>query len=286
VRGGPIEFPLEEDSGSVTRAMITGPAWGYRRRVRRSDGAGSTAVHRFYEVVQNHRFGFDALVAAGAAAAAILSARVINDEISRFEPGYDRPSELAVTAMMLAATIPLAWRRHLPLVVVCVVTAAFIASQNLFEAPETTVTSLTTLLAIYSAAAYGRSPLRAPLLAGCIIAILLEIARQLFIDTGDVAPAALTRGFLLAYNAVVFTLPWTIGALVRSLRRRQQDLAERAVELQQQREENARRAVLEERVRIARELHDVVAHHVSVMGIQAGAARRVMDRQPERRRRR
>jgi signal transduction histidine kinase len=62
--------------------------------------------------------------------------------------------------------------------------------------------------------------------------------------------------------------------------RREVQLAQRTAQLEREREENARRAVFNERVRIARELHDVVAHHVSVMGVQAGAARRVLATQP------
>lgn len=82
-------------------------------------------------------------------------------------------------------------------------------------------------------------------------------------------------------NAVFLALPLLLGAAVRSSRRRQQQLSAQTQELRRERERNAQRAVLDERVRIANELHDVVAHHVSVMGVQAGAARRVMTRQPE-----
>jgi signal transduction histidine kinase len=57
-------------------------------------------------------------------------------------------------------------------------------------------------------------------------------------------------------------------------------LEQRTVELEREREVTAAQAVALDRVRIARELHDVVAHHVSVMGVQAGAARLVIDRDP------
>jgi signal transduction histidine kinase len=106
--------------------------------------------------------------------------------------------------------------------------------------------------------------------------------RELFFSQPIFKHLPLTQGVVLAYNvAVVIGLPLLLGLTVRALRERQRQLVAQATELQREREENARRAVLEERVRIARELHDVVAHHVSVMGVQAGAARRVMQRQPD-----
>jgi signal transduction histidine kinase len=76
---------------------------------------------------------------------------------------------------------------------------------------------------------------------------------------------------------VLFGIAWLAGFALRE-RAAQAEAAEaRAAGAEREREENARRAVFEERVRIARELHDVVAHHVSMMGVQAGAARVVID---------
>ena len=104
---------------------------------------------------------------------------------------------------------------------------------------------------------------------------------MLFYKGGIFKGLPLNQGFVLAYNAAFIAFPLLLGVAVRSRRERERELAARTSELQREREENARRAVFDERVRIARELHDVVAHHVSVMGVQAGAARRVMARQPE-----
>jgi signal transduction histidine kinase len=72
-----------------------------------------------------------------------------------------------------------------------------------------------------------------------------------------------------------------LGVIVRRLREYRATLETQNRELELQREAEARRAVLEERVRIARELHDVVAHHVSLMGVQAGVARTLFARRPE-----
>ncbi len=77
---------------------------------------------------------------------------------------------------------------------------------------------------------------------------------------------------------VLFAIAWLAGFALRGRAAQAEAAEERASHAEQEREENARRAVFEERVRIARELHDVVAHHVSMMGVQAGAARTVIDR--------
>jgi len=78
----------------------------------------------------------------------------------------------------------------------------------------------------------------------------------------------------------LFGVAWLIGDNLRVRRAYTRELEDRARDLMVEREDRASMAVIEERARIARELHDVVAHYVSVMVVQAAAARRVADKDP------
>src|SRR5262249_3279077 len=83
-------------------------------------------------------------------------------------------------------------------------------------------------------------------------------------------------------HAPLFVGVWWLGRGLRLRRAYLAELEDRAARLERVRGSDARAARVEERSRIARELHDVVAHHVSVMTVQAGAARRILDMDPER----
>jgi signal transduction histidine kinase len=80
----------------------------------------------------------------------------------------------------------------------------------------------------------------------------------------------------------VFAIAWVIGDNVRTRRAYLAELEARAARLEREREEKAERAVVEERARIARELHDVIAHNVTVIVVQAAAGEEVFDQDPER----
>jgi signal transduction histidine kinase len=84
-------------------------------------------------------------------------------------------------------------------------------------------------------------------------------------------------GVALAVAAAVVALPWVAGYAIRSRRLYVQAMEQRLAQAERERDERARQAVRDERSHIARELHDIVAHHVSVIGVQAGAARLALD---------
>jgi signal transduction histidine kinase len=228
-----------------------------------------------------HPTAADAVVAALFTAAAFVSVYVNVVAARDLDVHLDRLSTAAVVATTLAVTLPLAWRRRFPLSVASAVTAAFVVDRIVLQPVEPFVTMYAVWLGLYSAAVHGRPGRRRLVLALCAAALLGELVRELFFVGPQTELGLATKTFLLVYQGAVIALPVLLGAAIRTSRERERELAERATELQREREEKARRAVFEERVRIARELHDVVAHHVSVMGIQAGAARRVLDRHPE-----
>lgn len=249
-------------------------------------GALRKLARRVKTTLRRHSTAADTVVALLFAVAAFVSLST-TFELVRQDPSFELPARSGLVLSLLAVTLPLALRRRFPLPVAGVVIISFVVgrvtlapAEPVLPAWEGYATVWACWLALYSAVAYGRrTPLTTLALAALAAVLLGEVVREIY--GGALQGLPLNQGFLLVYNVVVLALPLVLGAAVRSSRERETELAAQATELQQEREENARRAVLEERVRIARELHDVVAHHVSVMGVQAGAARRVMGRQPD-----
>jgi signal transduction histidine kinase len=191
---------------------------------------------------------------------------------------YDRGVGISLLVLVIA---PLALRRRYPLTVLAVMTAGFVP-MSLFEIPEAIMSLVAMFIGLYTAGAYGGP--RRHLARGAVAAAILGIVAWATFDVEDYEGRVPVQ-LVLGYNAfqVVFFLAaaWMLGDLVSTRREREATLEAQAGQLREAQAERATQAVLEERVRIARELHDVVAHHVSVMGVQAGAARRVLDRQPE-----
>ncbi|MFJ8580736.1 sensor histidine kinase [Micromonospora sp. NPDC093277] len=193
----------------------------------------------------------------------------------------------------LAVTLPLVWRRRWPVATTVVISVAFIAGQ-VRAIPLTSLPSGALFAALYSLGAWGPDRRTAGRVRiGVIVAMFawLGLSLALRIDELSAAPftgaagpvppvlAAIIDG--VVFNLLFFGFAYYFGELSWLAARREHELRTQAEELRRSRAEAAERAVIGERVRIARELHDVVAHHVSVMGVQAAACRRVFDRDRE-----
>ncbi len=226
--------------------------------------------------VQRHPLVADGALAALLLGAAVLSSKSVVDFHSR-HPGFQAPDAVAAAAGLAVMIAPLTVRRRAPLVALLGATAGLLASRILADPLEEAVTLIALSVAVYSAAAYGSERWRHRACALSLVAITAFLVYEE--NVGD-APAALTQVFDVLIDVALFCAMWALGSALGAGRRRSRELLERTVELERSQEENAHRAVFDERVRIARELHDVVAHHVSVMGIQAGAARVVIGRDP------
>jgi signal transduction histidine kinase len=188
-------------------------------------------------------------------------------------------AEYALTA---AVVLPLAWRRRSPLLILIIVGAAFVV-HRVAEVNEITMSSIALFLALFTAGALSRHRARDWVRGGVVAVTMALLGWQLWGEQDYVGlDLFVLSSYSIALNLAFFVTGWLLGDAQRTRRRNEAELARRAGQLAAEREDRARRAVLDERVRIARELHDVVAHHVSVMGVQAAGARRVLGSDPQR----
>jgi signal transduction histidine kinase len=169
--------------------------------------------------------------------------------------------EIMPTAVLVSAVASgsLLWRRTRPLVILGLLMALEMLPSSV--APPDSTFAIP--FALYSAGRYGENDRWNFLLLAAAVGI---VSIPTYMDNEDVAEFALAVIFMFGI--------WYAGRRVRFR-------GERLAEREELRREEALRTVVEERTRIARELHDVVAHRVSLMTVQAGAARTIATDDPE-----
>ena len=172
----------------------------------------------------------------------------------------------AKLAAAVLTTVPLAWRTVAPVEAVVVTTAGYAAAVLLgVPADEALVPVLAPLVAIYSLGAHAS-------LRGIAVGSGAAIAAYAVAAVGGTGADA--SNFVAMVVAVVGAV--AVGRAVRVMGFEADELEARALRLERERDEMAEAAVAEERARIARELHDLIGHSISVMGVQAGAVRRLL----------
>ncbi|SKC57747.1 sensor histidine kinase [Krasilnikoviella flava] len=232
--------------------------------------------------------------------AAFVVVSLVGAELAR-SIGYfeDEPAPTWLLYLLSAAgAAPLMWRRRFPLVVLSVVYLHFLVVG--LTVPMVTILvplQVVYFVALFSAVAWARDRQAMVLVVGAaLLAMFGWLAWQFAVGAGidgiveqmglaDERPGLVDPGVAFtAYNLLI-NLAYFYGAVVggqlmwHGARRREQ-LEAQAATIERQTAELQRQAVVTERLRIARELHDVVAHHVSVIGIQAAAARRMLAGDP------
>jgi signal transduction histidine kinase len=215
----------------------------------------------------------DPLVADGLLA--LVAAALALAELQSFPSPQDR-SPLNITLVLLQ-TLPLAFRRRAPFTVFAIAAVA-LAVQGSLEFRGPLFAFLAFNLAVYSLAAYGERRLAVRGVAVWAGLLTVRLGYLLVTRWPQVTITGLRD---VVDDYVLLAAAWTLGEGVRQRRVHAAELEDRAARLEREREEKARQAVIQERLRIARELHDVVAHSLSVIGVQAGAARLVLDTHPD-----
>ncbi|WP_431967237.1 sensor histidine kinase [Actinacidiphila sp. bgisy160] len=192
-------------------------------------------------------------------------------------PGGPGTAPLGIALAVLTG-LPLVVHRRWPVPVLVVVSLAAAALQGMAYVPQPVgghgvsigPVYLAVAVTVFLTALRVRRSSSFALLAGVVLAASLA---EIELDPGYRLSAAVTMNVLLV-------AAWALGELARARRAIASDIVERAAAAEREKTANARAAVAQERARIARELHDIVAHNVSLMIVQTIAADRLLDRDP------
>jgi signal transduction histidine kinase len=202
----------------------------------------------------------DALLAAG-----ILVGTLADIAAHRKGGGWGGPLPLQLLAAA-AISVPLLWRRTYPIPVLALVFAGAVTNSILVAPRQAGFEPfLALIVAYYSLGAHERERRSLVVLVVSLVAGVAPAA-AVHRAPGDAVP-------LLVWA----TAAWVVGRIIRSWRGRASALERANRLLEEQAELQAQAAIAVERARIARELHDVIAHNISVMVVQAGAAARILD---------
>ncbi|KQX53298.1 MULTISPECIES: sensor histidine kinase [unclassified Streptomyces] len=232
--------------------------------------ATGTPFARFRDWFRGHPLAFDATVAFGALVC-MIAGSFTDPHGSRTGPTFgDHVPGVTSVLIMVAGAVALVLRRRFPLRVLCFTVAVTLV--ELVGDNRPAPIAMSAVVALYTVASRTDRP--TTWRVGLVTMALLTVAAMAFGPTHWYAQE----------NLGVFA--WTgmaaaAGDAVRSRRAFVDAIRERAERAERTREEEAGRRVAEERLRIARDLHDVVAHHIALVNVQAGVAAHVMDKRPD-----
>ncbi|GAB1693448.1 sensor histidine kinase [Krasilnikovia sp. M28-CT-15] len=196
--------------------------------------------------------------------AVAMAAVTVGFALQYSPPGWPRFDAQAI-GWSLLANLPLALRRRAPIPVLAVTWLGLVGYTAAGYQPSANVYA--PLLALYTVAALR--PVRVSAVAAAVVAPGWFYAGY--------ASHVLSVEVNLGQVALAVGVAWVFGNNTRKLTESNVRLAELTAQLRREQQQRERQAVVEERLHIARELHDVVAHHMSVIAVQAGLARYVFD---------
>ncbi|MEU5053052.1 sensor histidine kinase [Streptomyces sp. NPDC021096] len=223
-------------------------------------------MHRLYDFLRRHPTGVDsfwALLLLGLSGLTVVE-------------GSGEGPAVVQAGTALALCVVIALRRKAPERMMLLATAAGVAQLAFDVGPN--IWDFAMLVIIYTVASGNTRWASRYALVACVAAPVLATLR--WPDPPEYSSAGKSV-MGIVFLTVPFVLAWVLGDSVRTRRAYWAQLEERATRLEKEREQQAQIAVTAERARIARELHDVVAHNVSVMVVQADGAAYVLDASPE-----